>query len=316
MWFIYALLTFLLWGIADLFYKKGSDSRDKYSHLRIVICVGFVMGLHAFFNMIYLYIKDGWTFDIASLYKYLPASALYILSMVLGYVGLRYLQLSISSPVQNTSGAVAAILSLIIFREFPPALQAVGIVIVTIGVFALGVVEKRLADKELELAGVKVERKYRIGFYALIFPVLYAIIDSLGTFFDSWLLDENNPVLSEENANTAYELTFFFCAVVALIFLIVKAKQGKYQFNFSVRGEKDRVLAAAFETAGQFTYVMIIGGNAVIVAPIVGSYCIASVVLSRIFLKEKLTVPQYICVITVILGLIIVGISSGLSGEF
>ena len=37
MWFLFALLTSLAWGSADLFYKKGSDSKDPFSHLKIVV---------------------------------------------------------------------------------------------------------------------------------------------------------------------------------------------------------------------------------------------------------------------------------------
>lgn len=43
MWFIFALLTTLAWGSADLFYKKGSDRNDKFSHVKIVIMVGLIM---------------------------------------------------------------------------------------------------------------------------------------------------------------------------------------------------------------------------------------------------------------------------------
>ena len=72
MWFIFALVTTLAWGIADVFYKKGADENDKYSHLKTAMIVGFVMGLHAlgmliftetnydfsFFNVYFVY--DNW----------------------------------------------------------------------------------------------------------------------------------------------------------------------------------------------------------------------------------------------------------------
>ena len=40
MWFIYALITLLFWALADLFYKKGANENDKYSHLKTGIMVG------------------------------------------------------------------------------------------------------------------------------------------------------------------------------------------------------------------------------------------------------------------------------------
>ena len=47
--------------------------------------------------------------------KYSPASLCYIISMIIGYAGLRYLELSIVSPVQNASGALSAICMILYF---------------------------------------------------------------------------------------------------------------------------------------------------------------------------------------------------------
>ena len=44
-WFLYSLICLLGWGFADLFYKKGTDEHDRYSHLRIAVWVGLVMGI-------------------------------------------------------------------------------------------------------------------------------------------------------------------------------------------------------------------------------------------------------------------------------
>lgn len=49
-------------------------------------------------------------------------------------------------------------------------------------------------------------------------------------------------------------------------------------------------------------------GNATISATIIGSYCILSLLLSRIFLKEKLTLKQYIAIFLVICGIVILSV--------
>ena len=113
MWFIFALFTTLAWGSADLFYKKGSDSNDKFSHLKIVIMVGLVMGIHGLWYML----SNDINFSPVQLIRYFPVSLCYILSMTIGYIGLRYIELSISSPVQNSSGAITAILLFIFFKQ-------------------------------------------------------------------------------------------------------------------------------------------------------------------------------------------------------
>ena len=113
MWAVYALLTFACWGIADLFYKIGNKGEDNYNHLKTGVFVGLVMGIHA---SIYLIFNDI-SISLIDMLKYLPVSLLYISSMVIGYRGLKYLELSISSPVQNTSGVITALLLLIFFKE-------------------------------------------------------------------------------------------------------------------------------------------------------------------------------------------------------
>ena len=49
-------------------------------------------------------------------------------------------------------------------------------------------------------------------------------------------------------------------------------------------------------------------GNATISAPIIGSYCVLSMLLSRVFLKEKLKKKEYIGIILVLIGIIILAI--------
>ena len=48
-------------------------------------------------------------------------------------------------------------------------------------------------------------------------------------------------------------------------------------------------------------------GNAVISAPLIASYSIVSVILSRIFLKEKLNKQQYLVITIVMIGIAILG---------
>lgn len=296
MWFIFALLTALLWGGADLFYKKGSDSSDKLSHIKIVIMVGFVMGLHALIYMLAV----GEVLMPMSIIIYLPVSLLYILSMVFGYIGLRYIELSVASPIQNSSGAVVAILCLIFFSQKPGTLGIIGIAVVSIGVFLLALLENRGESAP------NVDKKYRTSAIAILFPILYCIIDGMGTFADAVYLDELG-LISENQALLAYEFTFFILAVLALIYVTVIKKQ-----KFTLRDNKDRGIAAVLETGGQFFYVFAMAKNAVITAPLIASYSIFSVILSRIFLKEKLSRAQYAVVVMVLCGIALMGVAEQL----
>ena len=110
MWFWFSVIALLFWSGSDLFSKIGCrDADDKYAHLKMVMAVGVVMGLHAAYEIFI----GGTEINFSIILTYLPVSLLYILSMALGYVGLRYIELSISSPICNSSGAMVAVLSII-----------------------------------------------------------------------------------------------------------------------------------------------------------------------------------------------------------
>ncbi|MCY9517986.1 EamA family transporter [Paenibacillus apiarius] len=302
MWFVFALLTALAWGGADLFYKKGSDSHDRFSHIKIVIMVGLVMGIHA---TAYMFIQRI-NFDPIDFIRYFPVSALYILSMTIGYIGLRYIELSIASPVQNSSGAVTAVLLFIFFTHDLSIIEILGVSIITLGVIGIAILEKRAEREALQNRSTQRDKKYQIGFMAITFPILYCFIDGLGTFADAIYLDELS-LISEDAALLAYEFTFFICAVLAFTYLKFIKKQQFNMFKERVKG-----YAAIFETTGQFFYVFAMSSNAIIAAPLIASYSIFSVILSRIFLKERLNKKQYAIIVVVIVGIALLGIADEL----
>ena len=295
MWFLFAIVSVLAWGTADLFYKKGSDPKDKYSYLKIVIMVGAVMGIHA----MYVLLTSGVVYEPRNMITYLPVSALYILSMAVGYAGLRFLELSISSPVQNSSGAISGLLTFIFLGQSMTGIQFFAVGLITVGVILLSVFEQRFAEAERKENKEMVDRKYKYGAIALLFPLGYALIDSLGTFADAWVFDRG---MDEMQANISYELTWLIVAVLAWVYLVWIKKE-----TFALRDQKDRGLAAIFETLGQFFYVFAISANAVIVAPLISSYSMVSVILSRIFLKEKLTAKQYAVIAMIMVGIFFLG---------
>lgn len=294
-WYISAVLTILLWGTADLFYKKGTDPNDRYSHLRIVIMVGLVMGIQAVFELN----KMDWQYNPINLVKYLPVSFMYILSMALGYVGLRYLEVSINSPVSNTSGAIAGILAFIVLGKTMNIWQLFAVILITLGLIAIAIIQRNLAEEEMKKNNISIDRKYKLGALALVFPILYAVIDALGTFLDDVYLSN---LMSPEEALISYEVTFLLCGILSLIYIVVVKKQ-----KFNILQEKDKALAAVFETAGQFFYVYALDTNSVVAAPMIASYSIVSVILGRIFLREKLTYKQYIIIAIVMIGIFILG---------
>ena len=306
-WLFFSIATALLWGTAELFYKKGAQPNEKYSHLKICVWVGIVMGAHAVFTLLTQDIH----YNPINIIRYLPVSLFYIISMAFSYFGMRFLEESISDPIENTAGVICTLLFVIFLQEEISLLTWVAIGIITIGVLGVSFLENH----------GETARKKKLGktlaIVAFCMPFVYALLDAFGTFLDDafFLVEDvaNSPLVGvtedtiEAVANTSYELTF---ALFALgLFIFMKAKKVKFG---SVTQHKDKIGAAIFETAGQFTYVYALGGVDAVAAPILSSVCVVSLLLSRIFLKEKLSWKTYAFIAVVIIGILLLAVAEEL----
>ena len=297
-WFIFALIALLCWSGSDFFSKIGCrDSRDKYSQFKMVMAVGVIMGIHAAYEIFIGGVEISWQV----IWTYLPVSLLYIGSMTLGYVGLRYIELSISSPICNASGALVAMIAIVSgtadVMEWP---QYLAIGLACIGVIGLGFVEAN-EDDALRAARQEASNyKYAKSWLALALPIAYCLLDAAGTFADDLVLE----TLNEDSANVAYELTFLAAGIGCFIYTCLIKKQ-----KLAPKMEAPKYIGAIFETAGQLAYIYALAdGESALAAPIISSYCMASVLWSRIFLKEKLSWKHYLCIAVTFAGILIMGI--------
>ncbi|MGI5888222.1 MAG: EamA family transporter [Oscillospiraceae bacterium] len=300
MWFWYSLIALLCWSGSDLFSKIGCRDRDdRYADLKMVTAVGAVMGIHALIQIFTGKAVVTWSVFLS----YLPVSLLYILSMAIGYAGLKYIELSISSPICNSSGAIVAIL-VIITRGIGSVtgLQLTAVILVSIGVIGLGIVDLTEDDELRAMRQQKSNYKYAKSLLAIAIPVIYCLLDALGTFADSIVLEK----LDEDAANTSYELMFLFCGIACFIYTAL-IKRAKYSF----KREIPKYVGALAETGGQAAYIYAIADteHVALAAPMISAYCMLSVIWSSIFLKEKLSWKHYIMIAVVIAGIVILGAS-------
>lgn len=319
LYYILSIAALLSWSGSDLFSKMGTKEQDKNSHWKVVFAVGLIMGIHFFITLIGGHIID--TFYggpdnvhkvIASIFytdfvpfdfiRYLPVAGLYILAMVFGYIGLRYIELSISSPICNCSGALAFILCVII-GIFPTkditATVIIGIILITAGIVSLGFIEQREDDEVKKARQEKANRKYTKSILAFLLPISYLIIDALGTVGDELIFEKTD--ITDYAANSAFELTFFVLAIFAFIWLKFIKKDSVFI------GNKHLFWGGLCETIGQIFYMAVMFSDFSVGMVIISAYCAISVLWSRIFLKEALSYKHYISIIATIIGIVILG---------
>ena len=322
--FVSSVLAMLCWSGSDFFTKLGTSQEDKRSELKVGGIVGLIFGLHA----LYMLIFGGVTISLSDLIFYLPASILYIGSMLIGYMGLRYIELSISSPICNSSGALALLFSLLYFgvtfaegdesgKIFLNAPIIIGAVFVAAGVIALGLVDYSEDDVARAARQEKSSRKYARSLLAILLPILYCVLDAAGTFVDTLLADayterllDADPLLDPDLAdsitgdrlNTAYELTWLLVGIVCLVIVyLVRRSRPK------VKEELPIALGGICETAGQVFYMAVVVSEYKVGLVIISAYCAVSLLWSAIFLKERLSWKHYAAIAAAFVGIVILG---------
>lgn len=316
MW-IFIIVSTLAWGIAEIFYKKGCLQNEKYSHLKVTILVGFFMGIYALVELFAggVNLKS---FPLNFIY-YLPVATCYIVSMVCSYFGVRFIQESIADPIENSSGAIVAILCAIFLHEKLGPLPIVAIAIILVGLVCVSIFDRSEKRKREKSLGKK------IAVFAIAMPFCYMLLDAAGTFLDIFYTESAADTVLvnvteaniEHTANCAYEFTFFIVAVILYIFVRIK-KQKLFEINSEtqsggvtakISAQKWKILAAIFEVIGQATYLFALSEGSGIAAVILGAgTVIISLILSRIFLKEKLNLFQYIFILLIVGGIIMLSL--------
>ena len=326
-YFIFALVALFAWSGSDLFSKLGTSQKDKNSHWHVIFAVGVIMGIHAVITIIFGSFIDpdtipSWLasviytdFKPMDFVKYLPIAFIYLAAMVIGYVGLRYIELSVSSPICNSSGSLALVICLFFGWATIDGWTTAGVALVTVGIIMLGIVEYRESD-EIKLARQnKSNFKYTKSLWAILIPVIYLFMDAMGTVGDQLVSELELFDMSEYASNTAFEFTSLCFAVFAFIYVKFIKKQ-KFFCMGDEEASRDKVLkrnlllGGLCETVGQIFYMAVMFSDFDAGMPMISAYCVLSVVWSRIFLKEKLSYKHYIAIALTFAGIILLGIFS------
>ena len=316
-WLLLIFSCIILWGITDILYKKSSDYNDPLSQYKAFVWIGMVMGLAgAIMAICSDTLRDSIMMVKDNLYL-IPLCIFYALAMFFGLLGAKHLDASVVSPLENIDGAITAIILYMFFfltgrshvTDSIGIMDIIGTVAITTGVIFLGIQEHKLSKQEMNLEEDK--KKHRLGALALIFPIIYNLVDAVSMVAVGITVSEETEVAIPDIDFFIFESLGFLVVAICMWLYMLIAK--KYKYNPFKKKELVRCGAATSETLGTMTYIFAVAGNPILTAPITSSYCLVTVVLARIFLKERLTKKQYLSVAFVIVGIVLLGISEIIS---
>ena len=317
-WLLLTLSCILFWGVTDILHKIASDYNDPLSHYKTFVWIGIVMGLA---GCVMMFVSDT-LLDSVKMVKdnlyLIPLCVFYAIALLFGLLGKKHLAASVVSPLENIDGAMAAVILYFFFlftdrshiTDSIGVVDMIGTVAIIVGVVFLGIQEQKLFKQEMNIEERK--KRHRLGALALIFPFLYNLVDVISIVATSITVSEETAVAIPDIDFFFFESLGFFVVAILLWFYMSIVKN--YRYNPFEKTELVRCGAATGETLGAMTYIFAVGINPILTVPISSAYCFVTIVLARVFLKERLTRRQNLSLALLVIGIFLLGISEIFKG--
>ncbi len=300
MWILFSILTVLLWGTSETIFKSVSNN-ERNTVLKLIAYNGIIYGI---VSVVYMLITKT-EMNLNVIVTYLPIAAVYIASMFCTYKAMRLVKVSILSPIQNSSCVFVTILCMLVLHQQVEWYQLMAVGFIIVGIILLSINKDEtimLARPDTEKA-ISKSAAYMLYLKGLAFALGYMALDAIGGFLDENVLEAD---LSENQVLVAYALIYLIVGLICLAYLVFSHKTEDL-FNF--KEDKKKLIGSLVETAGQFTYIYAFAfGDAALASPFIAAYSAVTIILSRIFLKEKLKLRQYAMLALVFVGMIILSI--------
>lgn len=316
-WLILTLSCIILWGVTDILLKKSLDSSDPLSQYKTFIWIGIVSAPVC----VVMAVCSDTLLDsvrmIAENPYIIPINIFYVVATYFGLLGAKHLDASVVSPLENIDGAMTAIILYFFFlltgkshvTESIGIVDIIGTVMITFGVILLGIQEQKLSKQE-NISG-KEKKKHRLGALALLFPLVYNLADAVSMVATGIMVSGETEYSIPDIDYIFFEsLAFFIFTVFVWLYLLIFKK---YVYNPFKRKERYSCGAAICETLGTTAFTFAVAISPVLTSPITASYCLVTIILARLFLKERLTKKQYLSLILLVSGIALLGVSEIIS---
>ncbi|MBI3413340.1 MAG: DMT family transporter [Candidatus Aenigmarchaeota archaeon] len=281
--FLLALFSMFSWGIADFIVVHPVR---KIGSIRTL-----VIGQVAIFFMMLAYMlafPGTIHFSGQSLLISFPPAFLMILGFLALYKGLRIGKVALVAPVVSSWSLVTVVIGFLVFHQIPTLNQAAAALLIVSGIFmaVVKVSEARSSIKKHAMKGSS-EALLSMVFFGSSLAFGKVAIDEVG-----WL-------------SATFLFSIWQTLMIAILFFPKMRDKAKVGLKYILIAAASGVL----NFLGGLAYNLGISGEYLsVVSPIASASVLITVVLSFAILKERLTKLQYIGVLSVISGIIIMAI--------
>ena len=312
-WLILTLSCIIFWGLTDILLKKSLNYSDPLSQYKTFIWIGLVA---APVSVIMAFCSDTLPDSVrivANNPYIIPVNIFYVVAMFFGLLGAKHLDASVVSPLENIDGAITAIILYLFFlfadrshvTNSISIVDIVGMVAITVGVVLLGIQEQKLSKQEMSLDEDK--KKHRLGALALLFPIVYNLADAVSMVATGIMVSGETEFSIPDMDYIFFEsFAFFLFAIFVWLYMLIAKK---HVYNPFKKTELYCFGAASCETLGTIAFTFAVAISPILTAPITSSYCLVTIILARIFLKERLTKKQYLSLAFLVVGIAVLGVS-------
>ena len=310
-WLLLVVGAILMWSATSLLYKAGAhDGKEEHICLKYSVCVGLVFFVIA---VIYLITRDEPFSIFESAVRYWPMTVfgiIYAIINTISYKGYVYNEATVESPVEGISGGASTILLIIAYLALGRAqsvaqlltpLRSAGIIVILICVILLSVIRNR--ENRNKPRNQKQKWMLR-GLGTLIFPVIFAVIDGLETVVTGICLDTTFGYAMPEG-DSIIIVGMEYAAFALGFWIYIRIKEKKI-YNPFTRRSAPRILGAIADNVGIVLYAYAMAINSVSTDPLLAVYPVFVMIGGRIFMKEKVSKAQYIFLLGIIAGSILV----------
>ena len=310
-WLLFVVLAIMMWSSTCLLYKAGvHDENEKHICLKYSVCIGIVFFVIA---LVYLFIREEEFTIFESAVRFWPMTVfgiLYAIVNTVSFKGYIYNEATVESPIEGISGGVSTVLLILAYfalgrvdsvAELLTPLRTAGILIIMISIILLSIVRNRINRKKPQFQKSK---WLSLGLGTLLFPVLFAVIDGLETIVTGVCLDTTYGFsMPEGDSIIIVGMEYAAFALVFWIYIRIKEKKA---YNPFTKKSAPRLLGALTDNVGIVFYSYAMAMNSVSTDPLLAVYPIFVMIGGRIFMKEKVSKAQYIFLLGIIVGSVMV----------